>query len=132
MITVIFINNGIYGMTGGQMAPTTLPDQKTTTTPFGRQPEKEGYPLKMAELLASLEGTAFSARASLHNVREVRKAKLAIKRAFQAPLKNKGLGMVELLSACPTNWQLSPDKSLAHIADKMIPAFPLGTFKDTL
>ncbi len=131
-ITIIFINNSIYGMTGGQMAPTTLPGQKTTTTPSGRSTDKEGFPLKMAELLATFEGTAFSARASLHNAREIKKAENAVKRAFLAQLNNKGMGIVELLSACPTNWQLSPEESLKQITNSMIPNFPLGIIKDTI
>ncbi|MBW6464655.1 MAG: thiamine pyrophosphate-dependent enzyme [Dethiobacteria bacterium] len=129
-ITVIFVNNSVYGMTGGQMAPTTLPGQKTTTTPAGRIPAGDGFPINMAELIASFRGTAFSARVSLHDNINVRRARKAMNRAFQAQVEKRGFSMVELLSACPTNWRLSPKQSLQRITDEMIPAFPLGTFKD--
>lgn len=129
-ITVIFVNNSVYGMTGGQMAPTTLPGQMTTTTPAGRTPEGDGYPINMAELIASLKGTAFSARVSLHDNAHIRKARKAMKRAFQAQVEKRGFSMIELISACPTNWRLSPRQSLQRIKDEMIPVFPLGVFKD--
>jgi 2-oxoglutarate ferredoxin oxidoreductase subunit beta len=129
-ITVIFVNNSVYGMTGGQMAPTTLPGQKTTTTPAGRVSVGDGYPINMAELIASLKGTVFSARVSCHDNAHIRKARKAMKRAFQAQVENRGFAMIELLSACPTNWRLTPDRSKQRIINEMIPAFPLGTFKD--
>ncbi len=129
-LTVIFVNNSIYGMTGGQMAPTTLLGQRTTTTPAGRDFKNDGHPIKVAELIASLPGTAYSARVSCHSPAHIRKARQAVRRAFQAQLEQKGFAMVELLSACPTNWRLSPAKSLEHMQEMMLPAFPLGVFKD--
>ncbi|MEW5785356.1 MAG: thiamine pyrophosphate-dependent enzyme [Bacillota bacterium] len=129
-ITVIFVNNSVYGMTGGQMAPTTLPGQKTTTTPGGRVARGDGFPLNMAELLASLPGTAYSARVSCHTPAHIGKARRAVRRAFQAQIENKGFALVELLSVCPTNWRLSPAQSLIRLEKEMIPVFPLGTFKD--
>ena len=129
-ITVIFVNNNIYGMTGGQMAPTTLPGQKTTTSPGGRNPSNDGHPIQVAELLASLKGTAFAARVSLHNHLHVRKARKAMQKAFLAQIEKRGFSIIELLSACPTNWGMSPQQSLTRMADEMIPAFPLDTFKD--
>lgn len=129
-ITVIFVNNSLYGMTGGQMAPTTLPGQKTTTTPGGRTLAREGFPLNMAELIASLPGSVYVARVSCHSPAHVRKARRALFRAYQAQLEGRGFAMVEFLSACPTNWRLSPELALKRIKEEMIPAFPLGTFKD--
>jgi 2-oxoglutarate ferredoxin oxidoreductase subunit beta len=129
-ITIIFVNNSVYGMTGGQMAPTTLPGQKTTTTPAGRNPSTDGYPIQVAELVASLKGTAFSARVSCHDHTHIRKARQAMRRAFQAQLENRGFSLIELLSACPTNWHLSPQQSVKRIEDELIPAFPLGIYKD--
>lgn len=129
-ITIIFVNNSVYGMTGGQMAPTTLPGQKTTTTPAGRNPSTDGYPIQVAELVASLKGTAFSARVSCHDHAHIRKARQAMRRAFQAQLENRGFSLIELLSACPTNWHLSPQQSVKRIEDELIPAFPLGIYKD--
>lgn len=129
-ITVIFVNNSVYGMTGGQMAPTTLPGQKTTTTPAGRKPAGEGYPINVAELIASLRGTAYSARVSCHDHTHIRQAQKAMRRAFQAQVENRGFALIELLSACPTNWRLSPQQSVERLESEMIPAFPLGVFKD--
>lgn len=129
-ITVIFVNNTVYGMTGGQMAPTTLPGQQTTTTPEGRSPSNDGHPIRVAELLASLPGSAFVARVSCHTPAHIRKARAAVRRAFTAQLTGRGFSMVELLSACPTNWHLTPAQSLERIEKEMIPAFPLGVFKD--
>jgi 2-oxoglutarate ferredoxin oxidoreductase subunit beta len=128
-ITTIFINNAIYGMTGGQMAPTTLPGQKTTSSPMGRDVESAGMPLKISEMLAGLEGAAYVARRSLHNVREIIKAKKAIKLAFQAQLDGRGFSMVELLSTCPTNWNLSATDAMAWLEGHMLPYFELGDFK---
>ncbi len=131
-ITIIFINNAIYGMTGGQMAPTTLPGQKTTSSPCGRDVETTGMPLKMSELLAGLPGAAYVARRSLHNVREINRAKKAIRRAFEVQLSGMGFSMVELLSSCPTNWGISAVQSLTWIEQNMLPYYPLGDFADRL
>lgn len=128
-ITTIFINNAIYGMTGGQMAPTTLPGQHTTSSPGGRDIEITGFPVRMAELLAGLTGTAYVARRSLHNVKEINRAKKAIRTAFETQLAGLGFAMVELLSSCPTNWHLSPSEALQWIEDYMVPYYPLGDYK---
>lgn len=128
-ITTIFINNAIYGMTGGQMVPTTLPDQKTTSSPYGRDIETMGMPLKMSELLAGLPGAAYVARRSLHNVKEINRAKKAIRRAFEVQLAGQGFAMVELLSSCPTNWGLTPTESLHWIEEHLLPYYPMGDFK---
>ncbi|MFH1879485.1 MAG: thiamine pyrophosphate-dependent enzyme [Bacillota bacterium] len=129
-ITAIFVNNAIYGMTGGQMAPTTLPGQVTTTSPSGRDVKHCGYPVPMSEMLATLTGAAYIERVSVHDVKHVKAAKAAIKRAFALQMENRGFTMVEVLSTCPTNWGLSPKESLTWLADNMIPAFPLGVFKE--
>ncbi len=129
-LTVIFVNNSIYGMTGGQMAPTTLPGQKTTTTPAGRKPAGDGYPIKVTELIAALPGTAYAARVACHSNKHLRKARTAMLRAFQAQVEKRGFALIELLSACPTNWRLSPQQSLQRLEEEMIPAFPLGVYKD--
>jgi 2-oxoglutarate ferredoxin oxidoreductase subunit beta len=128
-ITVIFINNAIYGMTGGQMAPTTLIGQVTTSSPAGRDALATGYPLRMAEILAGLPGTAYSVRRSLHDARHVIQAKKAIRTAFEAQVRGLGFSVVELLSSCPTNWGLTPAESLDWIRDNMIPYYPLGDYK---
>jgi len=128
-ITVIFINNAIYGMTGGQMAPTTLPGQKTTSTPSGRDIEMHGFPLRMCEILSQMDGAAYIVRRSLHDVTHIRKAKKAIREAFEVQARGQGFSMVELLSSCPTNWGISADESLDFIRDKMIPMYPLGDYK---
>ena len=128
-ITTIFINNAIYGMTSGQMAPTTLLNQVTTTTPYGRKPELHGYTIKVCELLSTLDGDAFIERVSMHNIKNILNAKKAIKKAFQVQMANKGFSLVEVLSTCPTNWGLSPEKALKWLEEKMIPAYPLGNFK---
>jgi 2-oxoglutarate ferredoxin oxidoreductase subunit beta len=128
-ITVVFINNAIYGMTGGQMAPTTLPGQKTTSSPSGRDVETQGFPLRMCEILAQTEGAAYVVRRSLHNPANVRKAKKAITQAFQVQRQGLGFSMVELLSSCPTNWGVEPVEALAWIEEHMIPVFPLGDYK---
>ncbi len=127
-ITAIFVNNAIYGMTGGQMAPTTLPGQVTTTSPRGREIELCGHPIKMSEMLATLPGAAYIARVSLHNISNINKAKKAIKKAFETQLEKKGFSMVEILSTCPTNWGLTPLESLEWLQENMIPYFPLGVF----
>jgi 2-oxoglutarate ferredoxin oxidoreductase subunit beta len=129
-ITVIFVNNAIYGMTNGQMAPTTLIGQITDTTPYGRSAERNGYPIRVSEMLATLEGAAYIERVSTHNVKNVIKAKKAIKKAFETQVKGKGFALVEVLSSCPSNWGLSPVDSLNWIEENMIPHYPLGVFKD--
>lgn len=128
-ITVIFINNTVYGMTSGQMAPTTLLNQYTTTTPYGRISDLHGFPINVCELLATLKGAAYIERASLHDIKHIKKAKEAIKKAFKVQLAKKGFSMVELLSSCPTNWGFSPAESLRRIEQEMIPQYPLGVFK---
>lgn len=128
-ITVIFINNSVFGATGGQMAPTTLLGQKTTTYPEGRDENITGRPIKVSELLASLESTAYIARCSLDSPANIRKAKAAIKKAFQIQFENKGFSCVELLAACPSNLKLPPVDSLKWVRDNMIPVYPLGEFK---
>lgn len=127
--TTIFINNATYGMTGGQMAPTTLPGQKTTSSPAGRDVELMGMPLKISEMIAGLPGSAYVVRRSLHNPREVLRAKRAITRAFQVQLSGMGFSMVELLSNCPTNWGLSVQDSMRWMEEYMVPYYPLGDFK---
>jgi 2-oxoglutarate ferredoxin oxidoreductase subunit beta len=130
-ITVIFINNAIYGMTGGQMAPTTLPGQKTTSSPYGRDVEQAGFPLRMAEVLAVMDGAGYVVRRSLHDPKNIRLAKKAIHTAFDVQVRGLGFSMVELLSTCPTNWGLSPSESLKWVEDHMIPVYPLGDYKVT-
>lgn len=128
-ITTIFINNAIYGMTSGQMAPTTLPGQRTTSTPSGRDVETHGFPLRMCEILSQLDGAAYVVRRSLHDPAHIRKAKAALKTAFEVQQAGMGFSMVELLSSCPTNWRIPPEKSLDWIKEHMIPAYPLGDYK---
>jgi 2-oxoglutarate ferredoxin oxidoreductase subunit beta len=128
-LTVIFINNAIYGMTGGQMAPTTLLGQKTTTTPKGRQAHLEGYPLKISEMLAELVGVKYIERTSLDSPQEVIKTKKAIKQAFQNQIDNVGFSLVEILSPCPTYWSLAPAQALDWIRNVMVKEFPLGRIK---
>ncbi len=129
-ISIVFVNNTVYGMTGGQMAPTTLVGQKTTTCPGGRCEEREGLPFRMAEILAGLGGVAFSARAATDTVKHIVQAKRAIKKAFECQINGTGFGFVELLSACPTNWRMTPIQANKRVAEEMIPYFPLGVFKD--
>jgi 2-oxoglutarate ferredoxin oxidoreductase subunit beta len=129
-ITTIFINNAIYGMTGGQMAPTTLFDQKTTTSPKGRTPSSGGYPLKIAEMLATIDGAAFIARVSTHDVKHIIETKKMIKRAFEIQMAGKGYSLVEVLSTCPTNWGMTAVQSINWVRDSMIPNFPLGVKKE--
>jgi 2-oxoglutarate ferredoxin oxidoreductase subunit beta len=128
-ITVVFINNTIYGMTSGQMAPTTLVNQVTTTSPFGRKPEIHGRPIKVCEMLSVLDGPTFIERASLHDVKNIKNAKKAIKKGFQIQMAGKGFSLIELLSTCPTNWGMSPDEAMKRVQDEMIPVYPLGNFK---
>ena len=129
-ITVIFVNNAIYGMTGGQMAPTTLPGQVTTTSPYGRDPALCGYPIRVSEMLSTLDGPAFIARASVHDVKHIMEAKKYIKKAFETQLAGKGFSMVEVLSSCPTNWGMTPREALNWLEANMIPQYPLGIKKE--
>jgi 2-oxoglutarate ferredoxin oxidoreductase subunit beta len=128
-ITVIFINNAIYGMTGGQMAPTTLPGMKTTSSPLGRDVELAGFPIRMSEILANMDGAGYIVRRSLHKPGEIRKSKKAIRTAFEVQNGGLGFAMVELLSTCPTNWKLTPQEAMDFIQERMIPVFPLGDYK---
>ena len=129
-ITTIFVNNAIYGMTGGQMAPTSLPGQITTTSPYGRDTAHCGFPVKMSEMLAQLDGPAYIERVSVHDVPHVVAAKKAIRKAFEAQIAGKGFSMVEVLSTCPTNWGLTPQEALKWLKENMIPQFPLGVYKE--
>ena len=128
--TTIFVNNAIYGMTGGQMAPTTLPGQVTTTSPYGRDTNHCGYPVRVSEMLATLKGAYYIERVSVNNVKNVVAAKKAIKKAFEYQLEGKGFCLVEVLSTCPTNWGLTPIEALKWLDENMIPYYPLGVYKD--
>ena len=128
-ILVVFINNAIYGMTGGQMAPTTLPGMKSTTSPFGRDVKDMGHPLKISELLAPLPGVAYITRQAVHHPKHVRKAKRALKKAIQYQQKGLGFCMVELVSNCPSNWKMTPRQANQYIDEHMLPFFPLGDIK---
>jgi 2-oxoglutarate ferredoxin oxidoreductase subunit beta len=128
-ITTIFINNAIYGMTGGQMAPTSLPGQKTKSSPFGRDTKIAGLPIRMSEILAQVDGAAYIVRHSLHDVKHIRRAKKAILTALQTQMNGLGFSMVELLSSCPTNWGLSAEDALKWVEEEMVPYYPLGEFK---
>jgi len=129
-ITIIFINNAIYGMTGGQMAPTTLPGQISTTSPYGRNPKIQGNPIRVCEMLSTLEGTAYAERVSVDSIPNIRKAKNAIKKAFQTQIDGLGFSIVEVLSTCPTNWGKTPVDALQWLRENMIPYYPLGVYKD--
>lgn len=128
-ITVLFLNNANYGMTGGQMAPTTLPGQKTTSSPNGRDVEVQGYPIRMAEMLATLDGASYVVRRSLHDAKNIRLAKKAIRMAFEVQARGLGFSMVELLSICPTNWGMTPLNALQWMEEKMVPYYQLGDYK---
>jgi 2-oxoglutarate ferredoxin oxidoreductase subunit beta len=128
-ISVIFINNGNYGMTGGQMAPTTLPGMKTTSSPKGRDVETQGFPIRMSELLCTLDGAGYVVRRSLHDPKNIRMAKKAIRMAFETQVRGLGFSMVELLSTCPTNWNMTPVESLKFVETKMAAYFPVGDYK---
>jgi 2-oxoglutarate ferredoxin oxidoreductase subunit beta len=130
-ITVIFINNAIYGMTGGQMAPTTLPGMVTTSSPFGRDVETQGFPLRVCELLSTLDGVSYVVRRSATNPKQINQLKKAIRTAFKVQMAELGFSMVEVVSNCPTNWGMSPVESLEFVRDKMIPYYPLGDYKVT-
>lgn len=129
-ITVIFVNNAIYGMTGGQMAPTTLPGQVTQTTPYGRDVTKAGFPVRVCEMLSTLSGVAFAQRVSVDTVPNIRQAKEAIRKAFTAQNEGKGFSIVEILSTCPTNWGLTPVEALDWLRENMMPYYPLGVYQD--
>ncbi len=129
-ITTIFVNNAIYGMTGGQMAPTTLVGQKTTTSPYGRDAAHCGKPIRICEMLSAIDGAAFLERVAVDSPANVRKAKKAIRRAFECQLQGKGFALVEVLAACPTNWGMTPVEAVGRIRSEMIPYYPLGNFRD--
>lgn len=129
-ITVIFVNNAIYGMTGGQMAPTSLPGQVTQTSPYGRDTSLCGFPVKICEMLSQLDGPEYLARVAVNNVKNIKNAKAAIKKAFENQVNGKGFSLVEVISSCPTNWGMTPKDALTWIDEKMIPYYPLGVYKD--
>ena len=129
-ITIIFINNAIYGMTGGQMAPTSLPGQITQTSPYGRDVTLCGWPIRICELLSELDGPEYLERVAVNSVKNVLSAKKAITKAFRNQVEGKGFSLVEVLSSCPTNWGLTPAKALEWVGEKMIPYYPLGVYKD--
>jgi 2-oxoglutarate ferredoxin oxidoreductase subunit beta len=129
-ITIIFVNNAIYGMTGGQMAPTSLPGQVTQTSPYGRDISTAGYPIRVCEMLAQLDGAAYLERVAVNNVKNVKKAKAAIKKAFENQINGVGFSLIEVVSTCPTNWGLTPEAALNFVEEKMIPYYPLGVYKD--
>ena len=130
-ITVIFINNAIYGMTGGQMAPTSLPGQVTQTTPYGRDTNTAGYPVKVCEMLSTLDGCAYAERVCVTDIANINKAKKAIKKAFQKQMNGEGFTFIEVLSTCPTNWGMTPLKANQWLKDNMVPYYPLGVIKET-
>ena len=129
-ITVIFVNNAIYGMTGGQMAPTSLPGQVTQTSPYGRDVKTVGYPVRVCELLREVDGAAYLERVAVNDVKNVKNAARAIRKAFQYQMEGKGFSLIEILSTCPTNWGFTPDKALEWLEQNMIPYYPLGVYKD--
>ncbi len=130
-VTIIFVNNAIYGMTGGQMAPTTLPGQVTTTSPYGRDRSIQGSPIRICEMLSTLDGVAFAARTSVDTPKNINHTKQLIKKAFQNQLDKKGLSIVEVLSTCPTNWGMTPQGALQWLRENMMEYYPLGIFKDS-
>ena len=129
-ITVIFVNNAIYGMTGGQMAPTTLPNQVTQTSPYGRDVTVVGYPVKVCEMLSQVTGASYLERVAVNNVKNIRAAKKAIKHAFQNQIEGKGFSLIEVLSTCPTNWGLAPSEAIKWLDENMETYYPLGVYKD--
>ena len=129
-IVTIFVNNAIYGMTGGQMAPTSLPGQVTQTSPYGRDVKTVGYPVRVCELLREVDGAAYLERVAVNDVKNVKNAARAIKKAFQYQMEGKGFSLIEILSTCPTNWGFTPDKALEWLEQNMIPYYPLGVYKD--
>lgn len=129
-ITIIFVNNAIYGMTGGQMAPTSLPGQVTQTSPYGRDVNTAGYPIKVSEMLSALDAPYYIERVAVNNVKNVRNAKKAILKAFKNQVEGKGFSLIEIVSTCPTNWGMTPSKALEWVDTNMIPYYPLGVYKD--
>ena len=129
-ITIIFVNNAIYGMTGGQMAPTSLPGQVTQTSPYGRDVNTVGYPVRICELLATLDGTGYVERVAVNNVKNVRNAKKAIEKAFRNQVEGRGFSLVEVVSSCPTNWGMTPENALKWLRENMLSYYPLGVYKD--
>ena len=129
-ITIIFVNNAIYGMTGGQMAPTSLPGQVTQTSPYGRDTATVGFPIRVSEMLATLDGPEYIERVAVNNVKNIKNAKKAIKKAFENQINGKGFSLIEVISTCPTNWGMTPQKALEWVDEKMIPYYPLGVYKD--
>jgi 2-oxoglutarate ferredoxin oxidoreductase subunit beta len=129
-ITIIFVNNAIYGMTGGQMAPTSLPGQITQTSPYGRDTNHCGFPVRVSEMLAQLEGPEYIERVAVNNVKNIRNAKKAIEKAFRNQVEKKGFSLIEVVSTCPTNWGLTPTDALKWVDEKMLPYYPLGVYKD--
>ncbi len=129
-ITIIFVNNAIYGMTGGQMAPTSLPGQVTQTSPYGRDVTTAGYPVKVSELLSTLDGPEYIERVAVNSVKNVKNAKKAILKAFKNQIEGKGFSLVEVVSTCPTNWGMTPSKALEWLEENMLPYYPLGVYKD--
>ena len=128
-ITTVFINNAVYGMTGGQMAPTTLPGMVTTSSPFGRDVKAAGFPLRVCELVSQIDGAAYVVRRTATNPREIRRLKIAVQNAFRVQMARLGYSLIEVISNCPTNWGMTPVESLKFVEDKMLPYFPLGDFK---
>jgi len=129
-ITIIFVNNAIYGMTGGQMAPTSLPGQVTQTSPYGRDVGVAGYPIRVSEMHSTLDGPEYIERVAVNNVKNVRNAKKAILKAFKNQVEGKGFSLIEVVSTCPTNWGMTPVKALQWVDEKMLPYYPLGVYKD--
>ena len=129
-ITIVFVNNAIYGMTGGQMAPTSLPGQVTQTSPYGRDTSVCGFPVRVCELLSQIDGAEYIERVAVNNVKNVKNAGRAIKKAFENQINGKGFSLVEVISSCPTNWGMTPERALEWIDEKMIPYYPLGVYKD--
>ncbi len=129
-ITIIFVNNAIYGMTGGQMAPTSLPGQVTQTSPYGRDTNTVGFPVKVCEMLSTLDGAGYIERVAVNNVKNVRNAKKAIEKAFRNQVEGKGFSLIEVVSTCPTNWGKTPQAALEWLEENMLPYYPLGVYKD--
>jgi len=129
-ITVIFVNNAIYGMTGGQMAPTSLPGQVTQTSPYGRDTNTVGFPVKVCELLSTLDGAGYIERVAVNNVKNVKAAKKAIEKAFRNQVEGKGFSLIEVVSTCPTNWGKTPEGAMQWLEENMLPYYPLGVYKD--
>ncbi len=129
-ITVIFINNAIYGMTGGQMAPTSLMGQITQTTPYGRTEQNQGFPIHVCEMLSTLDGVALAQRTTINSVKAIKETKAAIKKAFQNQIDKKGFSIVEVVSTCPTNWGKTPVEAMKWLEENMLPVYPLGVYKD--